>query len=533
MNRTASWSVRRGVSSAAVIRLGLLALLAGCLAPVAAQDGLQRVRERGTLIWGADQEGGAPYAYPDPEDPTRLIGFEVDLAQLIAEHLGVRPQFAQGQWDKLPSLLDRGDIDIVLNGYEWLPQRAEQYGTSLPYYIYELQLLARQGDPSLDSWEDVTQPADGRRKRIGVLTGSAAHEYLETGFANQVEIVQFDGPVDAIRATELGTDGLDANLQDVPAWTFLQRDFPQIVPVGAPTGRGYYVVLTRKADRELLAAINDALLAGLRDGRIRKLLGKYGLWNAAQSNRGLEVDSQAGFVGDRYIDSGGVAQQQVYQPVRGWAVLHQRGWLLLQAAGVTVLLAVCAMPLAILIGLVMALGKLYGPRWLAAGCGLYIEIVRGTPLVLQLYVIFFLLPEIGLSLNALWAAVIGLAINYSAYEAEIYRAGLQAIPRGQWEAAAALGMSQRLTLTRVVIPQATRLVIPPMTNDFIALFKDTAVCSVITVVELSKQYYIHARSTGAIVELGILTAILYLAMSYPLSILARRLEERLMPERRR
>src|SRR5690606_26807526 len=114
----------------------------------------------------------------------------------------------------------------------------------------------------------------------------------------------------------------------------------------------------------------------------------------------------------------------------------------------------------------------------------------------------------------------------SAYEAEIYRAGLLAIPRGQMEAATALGMSRPMALRRVIIPQATRLVIPPVTNDFIALFKDTAVCSVITVVELSKGYYIHARSTGAVIELGLMTALLYLAMSYPLAILTGYLEKR-------
>jgi polar amino acid transport system substrate-binding protein len=125
------------------------------------------------------------------------------------------------------------------------------------------------------------------------------------------------------------------------------------------------------------------------------------------------------------------------------------------------------------------------------------------------------------------AGILGLAINYSAYEAEIYRAGLQAIPRGQMEAALSLGMSRRLALRRIIIPQAFRLVIPPVMNDFIALFKDTAVCSVITVVELSKEYYIHAQSTGAVVELGAATALLYLAMSYPLAIVVGRIERRL------
>jgi polar amino acid transport system substrate-binding protein len=206
----------------------------------------------------------------------------------------------------------------------------------------------------------------------------------------------------------------------------------------------------------------------------------------------------------------------------------------------TVLLSITAMPLAVLIGLMMALMKLYGKWFVSIPATCYVELVRGTPLVLQLYVIYFLVPEVlkflfpgtHFSISAFWSAVAGLAINYSAYEAEIYRAGLQAIPKGQMEAALSLGMTRNLALRRIIIPQATRIVIPPVTNDFIALFKDTAVCSVITVVELSKEYYIQARNTGAIVELGLLTALLYLAMSYPLSVVAGRLERRLGKESR-
>jgi polar amino acid transport system substrate-binding protein len=124
------------------------------------------------------------------------------------------------------------------------------------------------------------------------------------------------------------------------------------------------------------------------------------------------------------------------------------------------------------------------------------------------------------------AAILGLAINYSAYEAEIYRAGLLAIPIGQMEAALALGMSRGQALRRIVVPQAVRLVVPPVTNDFIALFKDTSVCSAITVVELTKLYSIQSNSTGAYIELAVVTGLLYFAMSYPLSLVARRLERR-------
>jgi polar amino acid transport system substrate-binding protein len=186
--------------------------------------------------------------------------------------------------------------------------------------------------------------------------------------------------------------------------------------------------------------------------------------------------------------------------------------------------------LAVLIGLGVALGRLYAPRVARIALTAYVEVLRGTPLLLQLFVIFYLIPSL-VTLPEwlspyfpLVAAVMGLAINYSAYEAEIYRAGLLAIPPGQTEAALALGMSHGQALRHVVVPQAVRLVIPPVTNDFIALFKDTSVCSVITVIELSKRYSIVANNTGAYVEIAAVTALLYLIMSYPLALLTRRLE---------
>jgi polar amino acid transport system substrate-binding protein len=125
------------------------------------------------------------------------------------------------------------------------------------------------------------------------------------------------------------------------------------------------------------------------------------------------------------------------------------------------------------------------------------------------------------------AAVLGLALNYSAYESEIYRAGLKAVPTGQYEASLSLGLSKWQALWHVLVPQAVRIVMPPVTSDFIALFKDTSVCSAITVVELTKRYSVLALSTGRIVELAVATALLYLCMSWPLAVLSRWFERRL------
>ena len=508
-----------------------------------ADDGLDRIRLRGTLVWGADQEGGGPFIYPDPDDPSERIGFEVELAQLVAEHLGVKPEFSQGQWDKLPDLLDRGDIDLVLNGYEWTTNRAARYGLSIPYYIYELQLLGRAADPGLTSWDDLLKPVDGRKRKVSLLGGSAAQDYIERFGGDNIDMALFEGATDAMDATELGLSGIDANVQDLPIWLFYAKGFPQLRPIGEPVGRGYYVAMTRKADQDLLRAVNEILLQALQDGRLHRIFAKYGIWNDTQMMRGLETDESGGFIGSPDPAADGETKDAApvsYQPSGGWTVIRQRGGLLVRSAGMTILLSITAMPIAVLIGLLIALARLYGPWYLGKPAAVYVEIVRGTPLVLQLYLIYFLVPKLldiifpgmELTINAFAAAVMGLAINYSAYEAEIYRGGIQSIPRGQMEAAISLGMSRSLALRRIIIPQATRLVLPPMTNDFIALFKDTAVCSVITVVELSKQYYIQARSAGAIVELGLLTALLYLAMSYPLSVMTNRLEKNLNQERR-
>jgi len=179
-------------------------------------------------------------------------------------------------------------------------------------------------------------------------------------------------------------------------------------------------------------------------------------------------------------------------------------------------------------GIVLALLRREGGRTASSLVGMYVELFRGTPVLLQLYVLYFGLAPL-VTLPPIVAAVVGLGLNYAAYETELYRAGLEAIPIGQTEAALALGFSRWGALRHVVLPQALRVALPGIANDFIALLKDSSLVSAITVIELTKQMTITAVDVHGWLVPGLLGAGLYLAMSYPLSRLARRLERRLVP----
>jgi polar amino acid transport system substrate-binding protein len=198
---------------------------------------------------------------------------------------------------------------------------------------------------------------------------------------------------------------------------------------------------------------------------------------------------------------------------------------LLRASVVTIVLSTISMLLAVALGIVIASGRVYGNRIVRLLLTFYVEVVRGTPALLQLFVLYYGIAA-AIRLPAFLAAFLGLALNYAAYESEIYRSALEAVSKGQLEAARTLGFTEGQVLRLIRGPQAFRLALAPMTNDFVALLKDSSLVSVLTVMELTKQTQIFATNLGSWVLPGTICAALYLAMSLPLSALARRLEER-------
>jgi len=201
--------------------------------------------------------------------------------------------------------------------------------------------------------------------------------------------------------------------------------------------------------------------------------------------------------------------------------------LLLQGLGNTLVLCVAGLGLGLLIALVVGLARTARARWLAWPAAAYIEAVRDSPLLMQLYLVFFGLPLLGLNLSILAAGITALMLNSSAFMAEIVRAGIQSVGRGQWDAARALGMGYLQIMRRVVLPQAVRVMIPPGVGLLIGLIKDSSIVSVISYLELTRVGQILTEKTFLSFQVFGIVAALYFLLCYPLSRLARWTERRL------
>jgi polar amino acid transport system substrate-binding protein len=494
--------------------LFLLLLVASALTSCGGrhETALERVRRTGVLRWGGDVQGGEPYVFEDPGEPGRLIGFEVEVADAVAREMGVRAEFVQNDWSNLVPSLERGSFDVVMNGLEVTPARADTVFFTRPYFVFSAQLVTRRDDATATSLDAL----DGHR--VGTLASSFSWEILRE---RPLEVVAYEGteePYADLRAGRI--DGV--LLDDIIATRYgLVHSELRLTEDVAD---GYYAVACRQREPELCDAIDEALANIAARGELRQILARWEIDNERQARLASWTD----------------------EDTRAMVLVRQRAsftwhhvWLFVQGAGVTLLVSALAMTLAIFLGLQLALARMYGPKPLAAVATTYVELFRGTPVLLQLHVLYFgLMPAIraglgidaGTEYDAFFAAVVGLGLNYAAYEAEIYRAGIQAIPPGQMEAATVLGMSTALALRRIIVPQAFRIALPGVTNDFIALLKDSSLVSVITVVELTKRMTITAIDVRSYLLPGLLCAGLYLALSYPLSLLSRRLEAQLARE---
>lgn len=453
------------------------------------------------LRWAADAEGGAPFVFIDPRHGDENIGFEVDLVAALAKELGREIKFKQYSYESMALGLQKGDFDFVLNGIEVTPDRKQRMRLTRPYYLPRLQLVSRKGESRFTNLAGCKSAG----LTVGTLNETASSRLLKE---MQIDSREYDGQAEPFQDLELGR--IDAVLIDLPVAIYYARSNPALEFAGEAFGKGAYAAMFRKDQEELASEFDAAILQLARSGELRRIYEKWGLWNDDQ----LALADNDPPVSDVLKESSQLFTLSYYLPELLWA------------ARLTIFISVVSMAVAMLIGLIISVARLYGPpplQWLAL---IYVEFFRGIPVLLLLYVVYYGLPiAFHFNLNPLTAAVIAFGLNYGAYEAEIYRAGIAAVPRGQWEAAISLGMTPLVTFRRIILPQALRTIIPPVTNDFVALFKDTSLVSAIAVVELTKEYQMLSKSSLKYMEIGLVTAIIYLAMSVPLGLLARRLEE--------
>lgn len=457
-----------------------------------------------TLRWGADPSGGAPYVYTDPAHPENYIGYEKDMVDALAKAMGREPIFVPSDWETLVSALQRGSFDVIVNGLEPTGDRAQQILFSKPYYIFQLQLTVRSNETRIQSISDCSN------RVVGTLGNTAASRYLQQ---EKIPSRSYADPVGAYRDLELKR--IDAVLMDVPAEAFYARDKSSLKPAGPPFMRGLYVIGLRKGDEALKAEVDKAIDKIIIDRSLEQILKKWHLWNDAQVEFQTPIRA-----GTKSNEPEFVMTNVSFNWIQ--AILR-----LGQAALVTVLIALGSMVIAVVLGLPLAVGQSKGPTWVRGLCTAYVEFFRGTPVLVQLLFLYFGLPAVGLTMPGGLTALVGLGLNYAAYESQVYRAALEAIPQGQWEAAYSLSMSPLLAFRRIILPQAFRIALPAMTNDFVSLFKDTSVAFAISVWELATAYRELANASGQFLLLGVAVSLFYLAMSLPMAHVARRLERKL------
>jgi polar amino acid transport system substrate-binding protein len=465
------------------------------------------------LRWAGDAEGGAPYVEADPNDPAKVVGFDVDVAELIARGLGRRAQFVEVAFAFIDQSIARGDADIGLSGIEDTPARRAGYAVTVPYYQFREVLSVRSDDAAR-----FRALRDLRGRRVGTLAGTIAYEILLAA-EQQHGVVAVSYEDDVHPYSDLLLGRLDAVLLDNVLAERRSRTASGFVTHAEPVAVSHYVGVLAPGDAALRDRIDLILKAAMRDGQLEAILRKWNVWNEDQPALFAQVLAGVPIPAIEGVETENLVTMPKWEATRRYLPS------LFRAAWMTLILSCGAMLFAVLLGMAIATGRLYGDRLMRALLAGYVELIRGTPLLLQLFVLYYGLAA-AVRLPAWMAALLGLALNYAAYESEIYRSALRAVPVGQLEASRALGFSEFQTLRLIRGPQAMRLALAPMTNDFVALLKDSSLVSVLTVVELTKQTQIFATNLGSWVIPGAICGGLYLAMSLPLAALARMLERR-------
>ncbi len=468
-------------------------LLTACGA--SAGNGEDPIKSAGVLRVGTEGVY-APFSYHDPASG-QLTGYDVDVARAVAEKIGVNVEFVETPWDSIFAALEANRFDVVANEVTITPERQEKYDLSQPYSVGEGVIVTRADDNSVTSLDDLPGKVAGE-----TVTSNWAQVARDAGA--RVEAVE--GFTQAI--TLLNQGRVDVVINDsIAVYAYLAETNDKSVKIAATTGEKSEQGFAARKDSGLLPELNKALDELRADGTLAEISQRYLKANASGAPAASEAPP---------------APRSTVQ------LILDNLWPLAKAAiTMTIPLTIISFAIGLVIALAVALARLSSNVVLSNIARFYISIIRGTPLLVQLFIVFFALPEFGVRIDPFPAAVIAFSLNVGGYGAEIIRSAIQSIPKGQWEAAETIGMNYTTSLRRIVLPQAARVAVPPLSNTLISLVKDTSLASTILVTELLRTAQIVAAPTFEFFALYGTAAVYYWVICLVLSFGQSRIERRL------
>jgi arginine/lysine/histidine/glutamine transport system substrate-binding/permease protein len=448
----------------------------------------------------------------------RLTGLDADIAREIARRMGRRPVLVQTDWAGIQAGLQAGKFDLICGSMAITPKRQREMLFSLPYYVSGAQIYAKKGITSL------------KGLRIGVTEDSTYADFI-AGHPDKfrdTRVVRYGSEAEIIAA--LNTGKIDAFVSDriVGGFYVMNGARVNVVPFG-PMLYQEAVGIAATPDRpRLVRDVNSALLALIQDGTYGRV---YRKWVGSEPDLDVLFQNWGEYAQSLPRDD---AETSVNVQKATFADnLQSMLPLLGKGAILTLVLSLLTAVVALITGALVGVGTVARSSVVRRGCLFFVWCVRGTPLLVQLFMAYFVMATlinqlVGFEMmGAFGAALLALIVNTTAYNAETLRGGINAIGRGQWDAAASLGMRRSQILRRVILPQAFRDALPSLGNNLVVLVKDTSLVGAITLIELTYAARNIVFQTGQALLPFLCAAVFYLGIISLVGLTTRQCERHL------
>jgi arginine/lysine/histidine/glutamine transport system substrate-binding and permease protein len=466
---------------------------------------------------------GAFQPYSTTDENGQLTGFDADIAREIAIRLGKKPELVQTDWAGIQAGLQSRKYDLICGSMAITAERLETMHFSLPYYVSGAQVFVKEGVASL------------KGIRIGVTEDSTYADYIQThpGQFAEAKVVTYGSEAEIVAA--MNTDKIEAFVSDrIVGGFYVQKGGSgKIVPFGGLLYQESCGIAARQDSAELVHRVNRALFEMIQDGTYSAI---YSKWVGSAPDLEVLLASWGEFT--EHIPQVDNLRTASSGDKPGFADSASAMLpLLAKGAVLTIELTLITAILALLTGSLLGVGTVSRRKWIKGLSLFYIWLIRGTPLLVQLFISYFVLATLVNRLagtevvGAFGAALIALVVNTTAYNAETLRGGINGVDKGQWDAAASLGMPRPKILRRVILPQAFADALPSLGNNLVVLTKDTSLVGAITLIELTYSARNVVFQTGQAFLPFVLAAAFYLAIISVITVSVNVWERRLQRSR--